>query len=285
MAVATSYWDGCMKSEMLKMKRCRDATAEGLYTTFKRQLEKCGIPTRQLVGFAGDTCNVMWGAHNSVVQKLKEDIPTIVAVKCACHISHLCSSKAFSKLPLVLEDFLRSIPSVFSTSPKNKDSFEQFQEFCQTAKHQMLKPAFTRWLTLQPCAARVLEQFHPLTLFFIDLVSEKPTDSHTKILNLLRDPITKYYLQFLVKVLDKFNKFNATFQSDKPLLHELQPYIHNLILDLCRCYMDNNYVNSYKSFPLQIDPEEESKFKPLRNIYIGKSIITFIKSNTLYLVF
>ena len=37
-------------------------------------------------------------------------------------------------------------------------------------------------------------------LFFIDLVNEKPTDSHIKILNNLRDPIT--------------------------ILHKMQPYVH-----------------------------------------------------------
>ncbi|KZR97865.1 Uncharacterized protein APZ42_007030, partial [Daphnia magna] len=32
MAVVFSFWDGKLNSEMLKMKHCKDATAEGLFT-------------------------------------------------------------------------------------------------------------------------------------------------------------------------------------------------------------------------------------------------------------
>ena len=85
--------------------------------------------------------------------------------------------------------------------PKKKGAFEEFHEFCWVAQQAMLKPDLTRSLTLQPCGARTLEQLNPLTLFFfIDLVNEKPTDSHIKILNNLRDPIT--------------------------ILHKMQPYVH-----------------------------------------------------------
>lgn len=165
MAVVTSYWDGKLNSEMLKMKRCKDATAEGLHSKLMKELEKSNIPLSQMVRFSSDTCNTMWGEHNSVVQRLKEKIPQIVTVKCACHNSHLCSSKAFSKLPSVFEEFLRQIPGFFISSYKNKDDLVEFQEFCDVAQHALLKPGLTRWLTLQPCAVRILEQFNSLLLF------------------------------------------------------------------------------------------------------------------------
>ena len=40
MAVVASYWDGKVNPEMIKMKRCKDATAEGLYTALVAQLAK-----------------------------------------------------------------------------------------------------------------------------------------------------------------------------------------------------------------------------------------------------
>ncbi len=38
MAVVTSYWEGKFNSDMLKMKRCKDATAEGLYSKLIKEL-------------------------------------------------------------------------------------------------------------------------------------------------------------------------------------------------------------------------------------------------------
>ena len=119
--------------------------------------------------------------------------------------------------------------------------------------HDILKPGFTRWLTLGPCAVRIIDQFNPLVLFFTSLVNDYPTENNMKLLTMLKDPFTKCYLEFLVKILDKFNKFNATFQSNKPLLYLLREYVYNFILDLSRCFMSGAYVNSFKSNPMKID--------------------------------
>ena len=240
MAVVLSFWDGKLNSEMLKMKRVKNATAEGLFTALIAELAKSKIPESRMVGFSADTCNTMFGERNSVSQKLRAQIPHLLTVKCSCHSCHLCSSKAFAMLPALIEEFLRLLSAFFTSSYKNKDEFAEFQEFCETAAHSMLKPGLTRWLTLQPCAARVLEQYNPLLLFFTSLVSEKPNDSNMKMLSLLKDPFTKCYLEFLVYALEKFNKFNATFQNNQPLLHELQDYVNHLILDLSRSFMDGH---------------------------------------------
>lgn len=167
MAVVLSFLDGKFNSEMLKMKRCKDATAEGLFTALIAELAKSKIPESQMVGFSADTCNTMFGENNSVSQKLRALIPHLLTVKCSCQSCHLCSSKAFAMLPTLIEEFLRQLSAFFTSSYKNKDKFAEFQEFCETAAHSILIPGLTRWLTLQPCAARVLEQYNPLLLFYV----------------------------------------------------------------------------------------------------------------------
>ncbi|KAK4017841.1 hypothetical protein OUZ56_033731 [Daphnia magna] len=140
-------------------------------------------------------------------------------------------------LPSIIEEFVREVPSHFSAY-KKKDTLIEFQQFCQVEIHSILIPGLTHWLTLQPCAARILEQLNPLILFFTDAFALKPNESNGKILKLLIDPFTKCYLEFLVMVLDKFNKFNATYEGNKPLLFELEDYVNKLILDLGRCYLE-----------------------------------------------
>lgn len=150
---------------MLKMKRCKDATAEGLFTALIAELAKSKISESQMVGFSADTCNTMFGEHNSVSQKLRALIPHLLTVKCSCQSCHLCSSKAFAMFSTLIEEFLRRLSAFFTSSYKNKDKFSEFREFCETAAHGILIPGLTRSLTLQPCAARVLEQYNPLLLF------------------------------------------------------------------------------------------------------------------------
>jgi hypothetical protein len=70
-------------------------------------------------------------------------------------------------LPSSIEEFLRQLPGFFTSSYENKDELVDFQELYETAKPDILKPGLTRWLTLQPCAAQVLEQFNPLHLFLL----------------------------------------------------------------------------------------------------------------------
>ncbi|KZS07402.1 Uncharacterized protein APZ42_028950 [Daphnia magna] len=212
------------------MQRCNSRRS---YYCLARYTEGIKIPKTQMVGLSADTCNTMFGENNSVSQRLKQEIPHLVTVKCTCHSSHLSYSKAFAMLPSIIEEFVREVPSHFSAY-KKKDTLIEFQQFCQVEIHSILIPGLTHWLTLQPCAARILEQLNPLILFFTDAFALKPNESNGKILKLLIDPFTKCYLEFLVMVLDKFNKFNATYEGNKPLLFELEDYVNKLILDLGR---------------------------------------------------
>lgn len=99
MAIIITTWDGDLHTEMLDLVRCVDATAEGLHTALIKALEASNLEPSKMVGFAADTCNVMFGERNSVTQRLKLQLPKLLAVKCSCHSIHLVSSKAFSLLP------------------------------------------------------------------------------------------------------------------------------------------------------------------------------------------
>ena len=71
------------------------------------------IPFENLVGFAADTTSNMFGEHNSVVSRLRENFPNITIIKCICHSIHLCASEAAKTLPKKTEDIVRNIYSFF----------------------------------------------------------------------------------------------------------------------------------------------------------------------------
>ena len=171
-----------ISTPQVTLKRVKDASAEGLTKTFTVQLDKYQVPTNQMVGFTADTCSVIFGSHKSVTKKLKEKVPALLTVKCTCHNSHLASSKSMAFFPTVLEDFIRQLPSCFS-GYKNKDELAEFHEFCKLPQHAILKPGLTRWLSVQPCAQQIIQQFNAL-LFLLHFIGQWKTKWDQKMLSL-----------------------------------------------------------------------------------------------------
>lgn len=155
----------------------------------------------------------------------------------------------------------------------------------------ILKPGMTRWLSLYHCIDRIINQYNPLLLYLTNLVAERlgvDDDSgatFSKILSLLKDPFTLPYLGFLKYALNIFNKFNATFQSETPLLQDLKQYVSNLLLDFGRGYLKNSYIESLES-RLKINPTptqtrknaqpssiEDDPLISLEDVYVGKYML------------
>ena len=121
----------------------------------------------------------MFGENLSVSTLLKKDLPHVAAIKCSCHMIHLCASHACLKLSTTLEDLCRNIYSHFSRSTLRQKDFTQFQEFVQAQPHKMLKLSQTRWLSLESCVTRILEQWEALRLYFIAFVADGKDPSYT----------------------------------------------------------------------------------------------------------
>jgi hypothetical protein len=118
----------------------KDGRATTIYTSLLKSLRERGIPMHNVIGFCADTCNVMFGANHSVSQLLVKDHPWIIAVKCSCHLIHLCSSYASKTLPKSVEDLCRNIFSHFSLSSKRCESFKEFQQFVELKELRILRP-------------------------------------------------------------------------------------------------------------------------------------------------
>lgn len=118
----------------------KDGTATTIYTSLIESMRERGISMHNVIGFCADTCNVMFGANHSVSQLLIKDYPWIIAIKCSCHLIHLCSSYASKTLPKSVEDLCRNIFSHFSLSSKRSESFREFQQFVELKELKILRP-------------------------------------------------------------------------------------------------------------------------------------------------
>lgn len=155
-----------IRSQFLCLIEVTNSDATSLTNTLVSFFEKNNIPLTNIIGYASDTTNVMFGEYHSVVTLLKEKLPNLFVMKCLCHSAHLCASHACEKLPRSIENLVRDIYSHFSHSAKRLQEYKTFQHFTKTEPHKLLKPAQTRWLSLEQCVQRVLEQWPALEAYF-----------------------------------------------------------------------------------------------------------------------
>ena len=154
LAVVTRVYDGesmntnCPLYDLLEIAH---GDAESLFQALVGLFERDGISLNNIIGFAADNTNVMFGEHNSVDSRLKEKIHDIFLMRCICHSAHLCASHACEKLPRTAEELLRDVYNYFCHSSKRQAEFRAFQSFSKVEPHKLLHPCQTRWLSLHAC--------------------------------------------------------------------------------------------------------------------------------------
>ncbi|XP_076043833.1 uncharacterized protein LOC143026929 isoform X1 [Oratosquilla oratoria] len=228
-------------------------------------LDSHNIPRSNFIGFAADGASNIMGENNSLTSRLK-DRPGITVFRCICHSIHLAASEAAKQLPRKCEDLLRDIYSFFSHSAKRKHELKIFQNFCNVKPHKILHPCQTRWLSYHE-VARILEQWQPLRLYFIEKETELRLLSIQNIIEKMRDPSVRMYLTFLNYILPKFKKINLKFQSNEPTIHLLQESITELLGSLLRSYCSAEYFININI--ADIDPTDDKIFLPTNQIYLG----------------
>lgn len=241
--------------------------AENLYQALKETIINKKIPLENLIGFSADTCNVMFGEHNSVFALLRRDLPHIISIKCSCHSIHLAASHACLKLPRSAEDLLRNIGAHFGRSFSRQQKFLEFQQFFKIDIHKILTPATTRWLSLKSCVDRVLEQYVPLEAYLRVLCLEDPSRTNDDMLSTMTNKFTKVYLEFMSYTLGLLTDFNLLFQSEIPLLHRLKPETETLLKTLCSNFLDISYVKGNQIF--ELEHNDPKHFVALEKICIG----------------
>ena len=270
LAILATYFDMDAfetKHYLVDMVEVEAGTAEAIYSSVKNTFTELLIPMENIIGYSSDTTNVMFGERNSVSRLLKLEQKNVQTVKCSCHLIHLASSYAAKTLPRNLEELCRDIYAHFHRSSKRQDVYKQFQSFFDVEPHKLLSPAQTRWLSLQACINRILEQNEALKQYFILIVNEDPTYCIERIHKSLQNKFTLAYLEFLSYQLERFNDFNLLFQCEKPVLHCLKPQVEMLLRSIAGDFMKRDYVKATN--PKKISPRCEEFHVPLKNVYLG----------------
>ncbi|XP_076675389.1 E3 SUMO-protein ligase KIAA1586-like [Andrena cerasifolii] len=258
---------------LLDLIRVKDCTAENLYKGFLHSLKKYNLTVSNIVGVCVDNANVMLGRQNSLISRLLADNEEISVFPCICHSMNLVTSHACRHLPSHIEEFLQSVCTYFSQSPKHQSVLEGAQDFMNFAK-QKLQPSRTRWLALSECVKRVLNQWPVLFAVFAKAVTEGKSKVVSRIFRNFNCLYTKAYVQFLNYVLNIFIGFNRLFQSSKFLLHCLLPECLRLLRLLGGNFIKSKYITAPNIH--KIDVYNEANLVPIQKIFIGAESMTTI---------
>ncbi len=186
----------------------------------------------------------------------------------------ISASHACEKLPRIVEDVVRDTYSYFSHSAKRLAEFAKFQHFTETEPHKILKPAQTRWLSLQLCVKRILEQWDALKSFFEHQAATERLVAAENLASAYKNSIFKLYFHFLDGTIPKFTKFNKLFQREFPNLHRLTSELVSLYKSLLSCYMTNTYIRSTSIDKL--DPTSKHHMLPLTSISLGHTVSSIL---------
>ena len=144
-----------------------DLTADDIFSSLGDTLLKYNLSFDKLLGFTSDTCNVMKGAKNGVIAKLRVKQPKVINVHCICHVVDLCVKSAVKALPIKVDDLLVDIYYHFHHSIKRVTSLVEYAAFCTIEYKSVVKHCQTRWLSLGHAIKRTLQMWDPLCSYFL----------------------------------------------------------------------------------------------------------------------
>ncbi|RLU25331.1 hypothetical protein DMN91_001487 [Ooceraea biroi] len=252
-----------------------DCSADKLYSAFEKCLKSKDIPLSNIIGMACDNASVMIGEHNSFMSRLRKEVPALIVLKCICHSSALIASKACSKLPDSCDNLLHAVATYFSGSAKRSAILCEFQTFFDVESRKILKLSNTRWLVLQKCVTRLLENWDVLKHYFYLETIENNNNSAVTISNTLNDNAIKAYMLFLKYSLNFLNDFNALFQGRQILIHKLAESSEHLIKQMGYNFLLPTTLNT-----ISLDVINPSNFLPVTSIYLGSECESFLQSES-----
>ena len=117
---------GSVRCVFFSLERVERATAELLFQSIDKffQASDTSLTYDHLIGLG----NVMLGARNSVMSRLRSKQPALVAMHCHCHIAALVAHSACKVLPNDLEDLTTDVWYYFLSGCMSLNSFNVLLE-------------------------------------------------------------------------------------------------------------------------------------------------------------
>ena len=121
--------------------------------------------------------------------------PKLFSLNCLCHLAALCAAAALKKLPVSVDEFLINIFYHFKHSSKRYSEFSAIrEEFSDIVPLWILKHCTTRWLSLERCVKRLLDQWPALYAYFD---KEAESDRNARLQRIAKNTEVKLLCHFV----------------------------------------------------------------------------------------
>ncbi|XP_046591733.1 uncharacterized protein LOC124293709 [Neodiprion lecontei] len=267
------------------------ATAEELAKCINKAIVEADFLQDKLIMLGADGPNVnkkVWSILNTEVNQLRGKGLLDIG-SCNIHIIHNAFLKGLSELGNEVSDLILQIYYFFHGWPSRCEDFEKCQIEENLPTNHFIKHVATRWLTLEPSAQRVLEQWKGLTRYFLRFIPNKKdckqlmaSQKYLTICKYIRQKDMKAQFYFVIDSAAIFTKFSLQFQKEEPLIHILFDELQNVILTLagrvCKVESLKNYKkNDMKGHILFAD----TNLCPINSIVIDKTVQECLNDNAL----
>ena len=151
----------------------------------------------------------------------------------------LCAAAALKKLPVSIDELLIGIFYHFKHSSKRYSEFRSIrEEFSDMAPLRILKHCTTRWLSLERCVKRLLDQWPALYAYF-DKEAESDRNARLqRIAKHLKNTEVKLLCHFVSYALKGFSKFSLAFQTHARRIGSLPSDVLNLLKSFLSNFID-----------------------------------------------
>ncbi|XP_063765200.1 zinc finger BED domain-containing protein 5-like [Eleginops maclovinus] len=168
--LVVKYFDrglGRVLTVLLSLPECHEAsTGQNIFKLIDNELEKRSISWDNCMSFGADNAMVMQGLKAGTAGYINKKNSAVYVLGCPCHLIHLAAEKAAAQLPVSIEELLVDIYFYLDKSSKRKQGLKKFQDLCGVEMRKIVKHVSTRWLSLDKCIARLLQQWPALLQYF-----------------------------------------------------------------------------------------------------------------------
>ena len=261
--------NGVIRTRHLETVAIADLSSSGIFDSIEEVLRKYGLEFSNMISFASDTCNVMKGARKGVIARLRQKQAKIIDIHCICHIINLVVKSAVKTLPLKIDEFLVDVFYHFHHSTKRVSALHEYADFCDIEFKTILKHCETRWLSLTQALKRTLDMWEPLVSYFNSHPDCDKLGKVRAIAEIINNPLTKVWIQFLTNVLVIFDKYNTLFQTTKTsTVHKIHAESERLLKTVLSFFVKPEVIRQTRDLA-SIKYLDSSVHLPDSDIYVG----------------
>ncbi|XP_052212161.1 uncharacterized protein LOC127831212 [Dreissena polymorpha] len=260
----------------LAMPICNVGNGENLFMCLQEVFTANNIPWENVVGYSSDNAAVMIGNNNSVLSRIRGKVPNVVNIGRPCHIMSTCTQYGVKKLGVPVDELLHDVFTHFQHSSKRRQALQEFREFTYTGTYKLVRFCSTRWLSLQTCVDRFLQQWPAIEAYFASHEDvEKKGNRVARASENLRDPVVALVIRFLSFILQPLNTLNTDFQHASAVVGYLHSEINRLIRSKMAKFVKMSVISAAADVT-KVDLETRDNQQDDDTIAIGHATRTYL---------